>query len=273
MKKRLLVAAVGLPTLIIITCVLPSWGLAILGTVLVVGGAFELVRCRKAGSVKRVYAYTMVSAAAVFFPALWGLSGHAAETALFVLGLMLFAEAVFTRGKEKSVSFEDLLVSLFGGIALPYLFSFMVSLRCMEYGSAAVMLAFAITFISDAGAMLFGKCFGKRHPLPHVSPNKSVAGFIGSLGSCVAAVLLFGLATRYVFHIPTSFAALLCYVIPCNLTVQLGDLAFSLIKRESGIKDFSNVFPGHGGMLDRMDSFFFTFGTLYALMGLMPAFG
>ena len=67
--------------------------------------------------------------------------------------------------------------------------------------------------------------------------------------------------------------ALALYIIPCNFSTQLGDLAFSAIKREVGIKDFGKVLPGHGGMLDRFDSQIFTMPMLYLLMSLVPAFG
>ncbi len=273
MKQRLIVAAVGLPILVGGTVLLPPWGMAVLAVLILTAGAAELIRVTGSGTVERVYVYTMVSAAAIpmgtcFWT--WELTVRCA--ALFLI-LALAFEMVFTRGREKCVTFRDAAVCLLGGVGIPLLYSSVVSLRMLDRGAVYVMLGYAITMLSDTGAFFAGKRLGKHRPLPSVSPNKTTEGFIASFLTCIAVVLCFGLVVRWAFSIETDFLALLAYVIPCNLACQIGDLFFSVVKREAGVKDFSTVLPGHGGMYDRFDSQFFTVPVLYLLVLVLPAFG
>ncbi len=272
MKQRLLVAGIGLPVLVFCTVCLPPWGLTVLTVIITTVGSAELIRCCGAGSVRRVYVYSVLAAAAMPICTCFGF-----EKAVFPIGyllmLVLSLEAVFTRGKEKNVSFRDALVSLAAGFGVPWLITFMLRLKMLEHGAAYVMLGFCITMLSDSGGYFGGKLFGKHRPLPHVSPNKSVEGFVGSFLLCAVSVMVFGLVTEYALGIKTDFLAMAALIIPCNFTTQLGDLAFSVIKRETGIKDFGKALPGHGGMLDRFDSQFFTMPMVYLMVSLCPVFG
>ena len=111
-----------------------------------------------------------------------------------------------------------------------------------------------------------GMAFGHKKFAPHVSPNKTWAGFLaGPVGSAAGMVLL-GLVAKLVWQmeLPLWFLAVIGVV--ANLFGQLGDLSTSLIKREAGIKDYSHIFLTHGGVLDRFDSTLFIAPVVYAML-------
>jgi phosphatidate cytidylyltransferase len=112
-----------------------------------------------------------------------------------------------------------------------------------------------ITWLSDSGAYLLGRAFGKTPLIPVVSPKKTVEGLIGGL---VAAALT-GAVTVSVFGLDVHWALGLAVGIAIGIVGVIGDLAESVLKREAGVKDSGNLIPGHGGMLDRLDALLFTF--------------
>ena len=138
-----------------------------------------------------------------------------------------------------------------------------------------LVLAFLSTFVCDCFALLGGRRFGKTHIAPEISPHKTLEGSICGAAASLAAGLLawvlgkaFGgsfLHTTYRL-IPLWGCLLIAFV--SSTVGQLGDLAESLIKRMIGIKDFSNIIPGHGGMLDRADSLLFSIPVTYAFVWL-----
>lgn len=127
---------------------------------------------------------------------------------------------------------------------------------------------FATSFC-DAFAYFFGRWFGKHKLCPSVSPNKTVEG-------SVSGTVLGTLSAVFVWLILKNFMAtpLYVYVIAsffCTIAGQIGDLCASMIKRQAGIKDFSNLFPGHGGAIDRLDSFSFAMPTAFFILALFHA--
>ena len=122
-------------------------------------------------------------------------------------------------------------------------------------GLAWLLTVILVTWLSDTGAYLTGRAFGRRKLIPHVSPNKTWEGLIGGLAlATITSVLcawLFGL------DINLALAALAGLVLA--VVGVFGDLTESLIKRQAGVKDSGNLIPGHGGMLDRLDALLFTF--------------
>lgn len=117
------------------------------------------------------------------------------------------------------------------------------------------------TWICDSFALFGGKRFGKRHIVPEVSPHKTLEGFIsGAVSAAVAGVGLY-FALRSSFDI--SLACCVITALVASSFGQVGDLAASLIKRMSGFKDYSHLIPGHGGVMDRVDSLLFSIPTAY----------
>ena len=148
------------------------------------------------------------------------------------------------------------------GLAYPsFLFGVLMMIAVSPNWLDVLALACLSTWICDSFALFGGKRFGKHHVAPDVSPNKTVEGCIcGFLSSIVTGVTIYfipGLCEG----IPLWLCVLTCAV--ASTLGQIGDLAESLIKRMIGVKDTSNLIPGHGGMLDRADSLLFSIPTAY----------
>lgn len=138
----------------------------------------------------------------------------------------------------------------------------------MEPGTAWVMLGLAITWLNDTAAYFAGRSFGRHRMSPVLSPKKTWEGFAGgmlaSLATALLAVPLLGL--------PIGYGAATLIGLAAGMAGVLGDLAESLIKRQIGIKDSGTLIPGHGGLLDRMDSLLFTGPVIYYVVLLTLAF-
>ena len=145
---------------------------------------------------------------------------------------------------------------LFGVLTLVPFFWGMVALRQYHYetdhfaGAWWLLFVLLLVWGADSGAYMFGKMFGKHKLAPKVSPGKTWEGFLGGLVSSALIALLF--ATLAPLTVSTG-TLVICAVI-ATLASVLGDLTESMFKREAGIKDSGNLIPGHGGMLDRIDS-------------------
>ncbi len=126
-----------------------------------------------------------------------------------------------------------------------------------------LLLVILGTAAADSGAYFAGRAWGRSKLIPHISPNKTWAGFWGGLLSCVLAVVLFA----WPMHIPAWHIPLLGAAI--GLSSVLGDLCESLLKRSFGVKDSSTLIPGHGGLLDRLDSILFVLLVVYAYMRIV----
>ncbi|MFQ5559274.1 MAG: phosphatidate cytidylyltransferase [Nitrospinota bacterium] len=154
--------------------------------------------------------------------------------------------------------------SLFGLIYVAPLLSHFLLLRSLENGSGAVFFVLMTVWMSDSVAYYTGKNFGTRRLAPTVSPGKTMEGAAGGLvGGVTGAVL----ASLICFPELTPLKAALAGGV-VGATGQVGDLAESLIKREWGVKDSGTIIPGHGGLLDRLDSLFFA-GPVFCLFLLV----
>ena len=136
--------------------------------------------------------------------------------------------------------------------------------------AAYLLLPFVITWLSDSGAFFVGRSMGKTKLAPALSPHKTVEGCVGGFVCAIAAAMLYGLVLHLCGY-RVQIGLLAIYGFFGSLAGQTGDLAFSAIKREHGVKDYSNLLPGHGGMLDRFDSTIFTAPMLELLVLLAPA--
>ena len=125
-----------------------------------------------------------------------------------------------------------------------------------------IMLSFGVALMGDTFALFIGRRWGKHALCPRISPNKTVEGAFGSLlGSVVFALILHLIYTTFT-NVPPIWHALVIGVVG-GILGQIGDLFASLEKRHCGIKDFAHIFPGHGGMMDRLDSVFFSTLAVY----------
>lgn len=154
-------------------------------------------------------------------------------------------------------SFVDVSLTILGFIYCGILFSFVYLVNAKPHGEFLVWIIFIGSWLSDTAAYYCGKNFGKHKLSPKVSPKKTVEGSVGGLIGATIFTGIFGIVIQRYSYIMPIYNYFLIGVL-CGLFGQLGDLVASSIKRYVGIKDYSNLIPGHGGILDRFDSIIFS---------------
>ncbi|MGI9534256.1 MAG: phosphatidate cytidylyltransferase, partial [Thermodesulfobacteriota bacterium] len=124
-----------------------------------------------------------------------------------------------------------------------------------------LVIVFACTFVNDTGAFFVGRKFGEHKLSPAISPGKTIEGTIGGLFFSIVAAFLFNM----LFSSPLTWEWCIIYGLVIGVSAVFGDLVESALKRGAGVKDSGGIVPGHGGILDRFDSFFFVFPAAYYL--------
>ena len=188
---------------------------------------------------------------------------------LVVLVSMAYHLVAFERGRDKSAS--DFAITLGGVMYLGWIGAYLISLRNLEEGMWWVLLVLPAVWLADGGAYFIGKAFGRHHMSPRLSPKKTWEGYlggilVGTLGTALLAYLWGNLAGTGT-AITVINGAVLGLVL--SVVTVLGDLGASMIKRQVGVKDSSNLIPGHGGVFDRIDSWLWA-GVIgyYMIVGL-----
>ena len=221
---------------------------------------------------KRIIVYAMLFAMLV--PS-WVYYGEGQSWGV-ILGLLVYTMLLFIEGMigSKEASFDKLCIAFFAGVVIPYFFSSFIRIILMQERSfeGRLLLLYPIlgAFGSDVFAYLFGRAFGKHKLAPEISPNKtvegSIAGFVMAPVVCVLYTLVLDVPMGYTMN----YGAAIVIGVASAFAGQLGDLSLSFVKRQSGIKDFGKIIPGHGGVLDRFDSVLFTAPLVELLMALFP---
>jgi phosphatidate cytidylyltransferase len=237
---------------------------AFLVVVITILAAYEWHRMVSAGKAYRVE--TALTAVAVSLAVAALLLTHLAWPALLLLAIGAVVAAVLARRRDRNPLWQALGVIYLGLPALA-----LVGLRSFEPRGALVIVGLLlIVWSTDTGALIFGNLIGGPRMAPRISPSKTWAG---TIGGSVAAAVIFGL---YVWLLGGAlwFAALFGLIF--SITAHAGDLFESFAKRHFGVKDSGYLIPGHGGVLDRMDSTMFASVALMLLVvltGFNPLFG
>jgi phosphatidate cytidylyltransferase len=157
--------------------------------------------------------------------------------------------------------------SAFALFYIPFLVSFILLLAHHDDGGARILALIVLVACNDTFAFLSGVMFGKHLMAPHVSPKKTWEGFIGAI---ITTTVGAALVLHFSFHRPWYVGAILGVV--GVITATFGDLIESAIKRDLGIKDMGKILPGHGGILDRVDSMLFTAPAVWFAFELIKHF-
>lgn len=198
---------------------------------------------------------------------------HTPQAAFLATAALLLLLASALRAPEKPRIVESLAVTVFGVVYVAWLSSHFVLLRELPWragldyadGARIVLYAFLVTWSCDTGAYLVGRTFGRTRPWALISPRKSLEGSAGGL----LAAVIGAFAGAYTFmHGPSGTPWLrpldaLGIGLAVGVCGQVGDLAESLLKRDSDSGDSSDIIPGHGGVLDRFDSLYFGAPIVY----------
>ncbi len=277
MKKRLLTAAAALPILIA-SIILPmffpdveqtKWLFILLVALAMVAGLFEFFSLTKKLELKADASIGYLFAAAFFVAFVFDAPAKAPELLFLTLAgflIVLLVSQTFRFQKDFSKMMGGVGVTLLGVLYVAFLGGFLVSMRTgfeetivPNLSSKLLLYFFLVAMGSDVGAYFIGKTFGKRKLVPKISPNKTWAGFVGGilLATGFAALSSFWFFPELPYKLSIPLAILMA------LVGAGGDLAESAMKRGSKTKDAANILPGHGGILDRLDSLLFAAPILY----------
>lgn len=258
--------------------ILGGWVLAVLLAALATGGVLELYRLAKRGGVR---AFSWVGAGLavilVLLPQADGAAAVGNQWFILFAGTLALGVAALWWRETSDTPLGAVAVTVFGAVLVGGGLSYAVRLRNLPAGGeswqgiALVAFPLLLTWISDSCGYFFGRAWGRHRLMPTVSPGKSIEGAVaGIVGTVVAGAVYGWLVLERGAQLPIGGLAGGIGGAVVSVVAQLGDLAESLIKREAGVKDSGGFFPGHGGVLDRLDSLFFTFPVgFWYLSGLL----
>ena len=274
MGKRILVAVIFVPILFVIMVFLPPVVWTVVVAFIAAMAAHELLRATGEGKITMpMQAVAIVSAVAIPFGAWLGWSSIVIPACAFVVAVVAFWCAIHAYDENGAViGVYQVLLTVFGGALIPAALSSLVTLKCMEQGRYMVLLAVILAFITDGGAYFAGVFLGKHRGITKVSPNKSLEGYIGGFVTGIVFAVVYGLIVSAITGLPVNYLSRVLIGLFGALVTELGDLAFSFIKRQYGVKDYGNLLPGHGGMLDRFDSMLFCGPVVLFVVTLIPVF-
>lgn len=262
MKQRILVAVVGIPLLLAVLCWAPDWATALLLAALSVIAAHELLTAVcGAEKAKRWTALPAVTGALVIAAVYFSGEHYADSPAGMVLRwliaaavLALLLASVLTYGRPGALVLQDVCVMAVAGLVIPWAFSCMLQLRMLPHGAGMVLMPLVAAFCSDSAALFTGMACGRHKMAPLVSPHKTVEGALGGIAGGVVGMVIFRIVFYFCTLVPLHIGWCVVIGLAGALMGELGDLSFSVIKRQVGIKDYGRLLPGHGGVLDRFDS-------------------
>ena len=272
LKARVITSAVAIPIIVLILLA-PDWVMLIAVALCSLVGIFEFygaVNMGKRLPILCVFGYL----AAVLVPLCSLLSPQQILTCAFMYLVILFLVML---ASHRKVMITDVAMLIMGVIYVPFLLSNMLFVKQLEFGNFLVWLVFVGAFTTDTSAFFAGKTLGRHKLCPTISPKKTVEGAVGGVVGCGLAFLLFALIVNLLFErwldgMTMSYLRMFILGLLASFAAQIGDLTASLIKRQFGIKDFGNLFPGHGGMLDRCDSIVLVDPTIFVFASQIRLF-
>jgi len=179
--------------------------------------------------------------------------------------LIMFIQVILSNNK---VNVKDISITLFGIFYIAVFLMFIPLIRGEENGKLLIWYVMFAAWMTDTFAYLIGKKFGK-HKFSEISPNKSIEGCIAGTVGATIVILIYTYVCNTYWGLNMNYAYITFVSVALSIIGQIGDFAASSIKRYVGIKDFSNLIPGHGGMLDRFDSVIFIAPFAYILLCLI----
>ena len=276
MLQRIIVAVVGIPLLLFLLCRCPVWATAALLSVLCLLGTYEL--CHAVMAKEKADRWFGVAGGLSCFTMIIPAWNGRDDSALVLMPwamcwfiLLIFICMVIEYGKPNALNFQDICTLFTAGIAIPLALGCLLRLRLMEYGGGLVLIPLVAAFCSDAlalfgGSLFGGKLFGDKKLAPRVSPKKTREGAVAGLLGGMAGMILFRIGFFLVTEVQLHIGWCLLLGLIGAAVGQLGDLVFSCVKREFGIKDYGKLLPGHGGVLDRFDSVIFAAPVLWLII-------
>ena len=271
MKTRIITAILAI-VVILVPCLvfLHSFVLPLILGIFSAIAVYEIINAT-GGKNKVLLALSCITAAAIPFAFHFNIEIPFMPVAI----IYILAYLIIMVPMHRITKFNDVITALFATVAVPCSLSIFVLLRdtyisqpdrfSKSTGVFLILLAMFCAWMTDTFAYFTGKFLGKHKLCPNVSPNKTIEGAVGGvIGNMIASSIMFIIFDKFFFTVHT-LALWQIIIISAILSVisMFGDLSASLIKRNHGIKDFGNIFPGHGGVMDRIDSCLFVLPALY----------
>ena len=267
MKTRIIAAVALLPLLLLVVLVAPAVCTAILFGAMAAVAAYELLCGTGMVKAPRLWMYSSVMA---FWCVLW--CGLGIGYAWLLLGILLFWVVLMAEvmKSEMKLRFDRIALCLTAGVILPLLLGSVARIRFFGNGKFYVLIPFVLAMLSDTGAYFVGLKFGKRKLAPVISPKKTIEGLYGGVLGAIVGMVIYGLILQVFFKFDVNYGYVLIYGCLGSVAGVFGDLCFSVVKRQTGIKDYGNLIPGHGGILDRFDSTIVVAPLVEILLILLP---
>ena len=264
MKSRLLVSALGVPLLLYVVLVAPAVWMAVALCILAGIGAYELMKC--VGVTSGCLQWLTILMAALYVGCYTTYVSAAVSILPILYVVMAFLYAILRAGEVK---FHQIAAGICAAIVIPYAFSSFLRLETAGFHRGYLLLPFLLSFACDTFAYFVGCSIGKHRLAPKVSPKKSIEGSVGGLLGNVVCGILFVFVMDTWFGGSISYGSMTLLALLCGAVAQIGDLSFSLVKREFGVKDYGKLFLEHGGVLDRFDSVLFVAPVLEIVLNLV----
>src|SRR5690625_3298490 len=256
MKQRILTAIIGLIIFIPIIWY-GNWPFVIIAYLLATVALFELIRMYFPNGIVLNMVISSIFLWLIMFPKDTVSFSSITMTKLEIIILFALVLLIFTVITKNKFTFDHGAFLLFATLYVGIAFYLLIELRFE--GLNYLLFVLFIIWATDSGAYFTGKLFGKRKLWPEISPNKTIGGAIGG----VICALLVGMVFQISYPFEHTFLVIIIFSIVISIVGQIGDLVASAIKRHYEIKDFGRIFPGHGGILDRLDSLLFVLLVLY----------
>ena len=257
MLKRLLTALIIVPPFLLLIRFGPPYGLLILVSVAAVLGLYEFYQMTlpEQGAGAKIAAIALGAVLCVLFQ--WAPYGAIFLFLVVILLALFFGYAFFSQ--ELILLPSRIGMTFLGIIYVPFLLSHITLINKLPQGVFWVLLLMATVWIGDTFALAIGSWLGRHKLSPRISPHKTIEGFF----ACFVGAILTVFVCKSLFLPTLMIADALMVATGIALFGQLGDLSESMIKRGAKVKDSGTMIPGHGGMLDRLDSFLFAAPFLY----------
>jgi len=260
LARRILSSALMITLAGLITFCFPNWVFSLLASAMIGVALLEFFNLVEKKNIF-VYKYFgvivgMLVPIIIYFQ-MGGEGYFTLEPFFIVIACMFIFVLQFIR-RDSSQALASIAVTLFGLLYIAWFFSFFIKLKFLQNGTLLVAFLILVTKMGDIGAYLIGSSIGKHNLIPRISPHKTVEGTVGGF---VFSLLTSIASKSYLPNFP--YGHLITLGILLGILAQVGDLAESLLKRDSGVKDSGHNLSGFGGMLDLIDSLLFTTPIFY----------
>jgi phosphatidate cytidylyltransferase len=257
LKIRVLSAILGIP-LILFVLYFRGLSLYLFTAAVSIVGLFEYFRAMNNISIKTNKPIGYLAVIIYYLMFLMPLAIDRPGFLVMFSVMMLFTNEIITQKHN----ITEISITLLGIIYIPFLFSHLLFIEKLQYGNIILWLPFLTAWFTDTFAYFVGISMGRVKLCPGISPKKTVEGALGGIAGSLILTTVAGLIIN-TFGIDIAIIHFAITGFLCGIASEFGDLAASYIKRYTGIKDFGNLIPGHGGILDRFDSILFTAPLVY----------